>query len=94
MDSLSPLDQPITNYPITLQIRRAVPLTLITPDGEQQIQSSAFTVGEALQEARYWLRAGDQIEPAFNSPITDGMTITITSPHELTVSLDGKAIAD
>ena len=29
------LDQPITNYPITLQIRRAVRITIITPNGEQ-----------------------------------------------------------
>ena len=42
-------EQPITNhqlpnyqspnYPITLQVRRAIPITLITPDGERQIQS-------------------------------------------------------
>jgi uncharacterized protein YabE (DUF348 family) len=86
------LDQPITTYPIALQIRRAVSLTLDTPDGKQQIQSSAFTVGEALQELEYWLRAGDKIEPELNSPITDGMTITIISPRELTVSVDGKAL--
>src|SRR5687768_6468302 len=44
-------DQPITNTSITLQIRRAIRLTLVTPDGEQQLHSSAFTVGEVLQEA-------------------------------------------
>src|SRR5688572_6366040 len=51
-------DQTITNYPITLQIRRAIPITITVPDGEKQIQSSAFTVGEALQEVSIWLRAG------------------------------------
>jgi len=86
------LDQPITNIPITLQIRRAVSLTLVTPDGEQKIQSSAFTVGETLQELDYWLRAEDKIEPGLNRPITDGMTITISSPRELTVSVDGKTL--
>lgn len=86
------LDQPITNIPVTLQIRRAVSLTLVTPDGEQKIQSSAFTVGETLQELDYWLRAEDKIEPGLNRPITDGMTITISSPRELTVSLDGKTL--
>ena len=86
------LDQPITNYPITLQIRRAVPLTLITRDGQQQIQSSAFIVGDTIQELGYWLRAGDEIEPGLHSPITDGMVITIASPRELTVSLDGKTL--
>jgi len=86
------LDQPITNYPITLQIRRAVWLTLNTLDGQQQVQSSAFTVGETLQEAEYWLRAGDKIEPGLNAPTTDGMTITITAPRQLTVSIDGKIL--
>src|SRR5688572_14991429 len=84
------LNQPITNYPITLQIRRAVALTLNTADGQQQVQSSAFTVSEALQELGYWLRAEDKVEPGLNSPITDGMTITITAPRELTVSMNGK----
>src|SRR5512134_3276181 len=43
------LDQPISNFPITLQIRRAVPVTVSTPAGEQKLHSSALTVGEALQ---------------------------------------------
>jgi resuscitation-promoting factor RpfB len=86
------LNQPITNYPITLQIRPAASLTLNTSDGQQQIQSSAFTVGEALQEAGYWLRAGDKIEPELNSPISDRMTILITSTRELTVSMGGKVL--
>ena len=85
-------DQPISSSPITLQIRRALAITIITPDKEQRLQSSAFTVGETLQEAVVWLRAGDKIEPALSSPITDGMTITVTSPRELTVSVDGKVL--
>jgi uncharacterized protein YabE (DUF348 family) len=86
------LDRPITDNPITLQIRRAAPLTLDTPDGQQQIQSSAFTVGEALQEAGYWLRAGDKIEPGLNSPISNRMAIMITSTRELAVSMGGKVL--
>ena len=84
--------QPITNHPITLQIRRAVSLTLVTSNGEQQLQSSAFTVGEVLQEATFWLHARDKIEPALNSPITDSMTITVTPSRELTVSVDGESV--
>ena len=86
------LDQPITNTPITIQIRRAVSITLVTPDGQKQLQSSAFTVGEALQEATYWLHARDKVEPVLNSPISDGMTITVTPSRELTVSVDGGAV--
>ena len=86
------VDQPITNSPITLQIRRAVPLTIVSSSGQQQIQSSAFTVGEALAEASIWLRAGDKMAPRLNSPVTDGMTITVSSTHDLTVSVDGKVV--
>ena len=85
-------DQPITERPITLQVRRAISFTLNTPDGKQQVQSSAFTVAEALQDLGYWLRAGDKVEPGLNSPITDGMTITVTAPRQLTVSLDGNTL--
>ena len=85
-------DQPITNYPITLQIRRAISITLVTAEGQQQLQSSALTVGEVLQEASYWLHAGDKIEPSLNSPITDGIAITVTSSRELTVSVDGESV--
>ena len=94
------LDQPITKpstssgqrSPITLQIRRALNLTLITPEGEKQIQSSAFTISEVLAEAPVWLRAGDKIQPDLNSPLIDGMTITILPSRDLTVSVDGKAL--
>jgi uncharacterized protein YabE (DUF348 family) len=86
------LDRLITDHPITLQIRRAVNLTLNTAESQQQMQSSAFTVGEILQESGYWLRAEDRVEPALNSPIADGMSITVTAPHELTIRVGGKAL--
>jgi len=87
-----PIDYSITNAPITLQIRRAVAITINTSEGQQQLQSSAFTVGEALGEAAIWLRAGDEIEPGLDAPIMNGMTITINSPRELLVSVDGKTL--
>ncbi|MGZ9223250.1 MAG: G5 domain-containing protein [Anaerolineales bacterium] len=87
------LDEPITNYPVTLQVRRAIPITINTPEGEKQIQSSAFTVGEALQAAAIWLRAGDQVDPPLNSPISSSqVTIYYSPPRELTVASNGKTI--
>ena len=83
---------PTTNFPITLQIRRAANITVITPEGEQKLRSSAFTVGEVLQEASIWLRARDKIEPALYTPLRDGMRITIAAPRTLTVNVDGKAL--
>jgi resuscitation-promoting factor RpfB len=87
------LNEPIANSPITLQIRRAVPLTVITADGEKQIQSSAFTLGEALSEASLWLRASDKIDRSFSSPIKDPtLTIYSIQARALTVTINGKPI--
>jgi len=82
----------ITKSPITIQIRRAIGITIAAPDGEQKLQSSVFTVGEALQEASTWLRADDKVEPALDTPLTEGMKITVTASRELSVSVDGKVV--
>lgn len=89
--SIAP-DQPIDDDSITLQIRRAVTLTLITTDGQQQIQSSAFTVGEALAEFSYQLHVEDKVDPPLSSPLQEGMTITVASSRPLTVNVDGKIV--
>jgi resuscitation-promoting factor RpfB len=95
------IDQPITGYPITLQIRRAVSITINTPDGEKQIQSTAFTVGEALDEASIWLRAGDRLSPALDSPIRRAAPIEASNPpftiyrlpsRTLLIATNGKTI--
>jgi uncharacterized protein YabE (DUF348 family) len=83
------LDEPINSDPINIQIRRSKTVTLVTPDGQQQIQSAASTVGEALAEAPYWLHADGEVSPPLNTPLEDEMTITISSPRVLTISVDG-----
>jgi resuscitation-promoting factor RpfB len=83
-----PLDQPITTYPVTVQIRRAIPVTIKAPDGEKQVQSSAFTVGETLQETSTWLRAGDRITPSLDSPISIS-PISILPSREITITSKG-----
>jgi resuscitation-promoting factor RpfB len=83
-------DQPITSFPSTLQIRRAVDITIVTPDGEHKLQSSAFTIGEALQEASLWLRAGDQVDQLLNSPISE-TPISILPSHEITIRVNGRS---
>ena len=81
--------QPITTYPATLQIRGATSLTITTPEGEKQIQSSAFTIGEALQEASIWLRAGDKVTLPLNFPIRRAENGEVsTSPVSILPSSD------
>ena len=69
------LDEPITIYPITLQLRRAIPVIIDSADGEKQIQSSAFTIGEMLQESSVWLRAADKFSSPLASPISSSLTL-------------------
>jgi uncharacterized protein YabE (DUF348 family) len=70
-----------------------VSLTIHTPDSEKQVRSSGFTIGEALQEASLWLRAGDKINAPLNSPITNSpVTIYQFPSRELTVTAGQKTI--
>ena len=94
-------ESPITNYPITLQIRRAVTVTLSTPQGLQTIQTSALTIGEALQEAGIQLRAEDAISQPLQSPVLRlgsgqvsslQLPITIYQSHTITITSNNKTI--
>lgn len=88
-----PPEVPVTTNPITLQIRRAVILTIASPNGQQQIQSSMFTVGEALQEAGIQLRASDRVDPPVSAPITTlPITIHFSSSRNLTVDVDSRSM--
>ena len=87
------LDQPIANYPITIQIRRAADIILNTPDGRRQIQSSAFTLGQALAEVSMWLREGDVINLPFNVPLSGLQSpVSITSSKTLIIATNGKTL--
>jgi uncharacterized protein YabE (DUF348 family) len=87
----APLDQPMPEADsVTLQIRRAQTLTIVTPNGQQTLHTAARTVGEALAEAGIQLSAMDLVEPAFDAPLDDVLIIRYTPARDLTVSVDGK----
>ncbi|GAB4424870.1 MAG: hypothetical protein Kow002_14400 [Anaerolineales bacterium] len=77
---------------IVLQIRHAVPVTLLTPDGERNIQTAAFTVGQALMETGLQLHSADFINPPADFPISEGMTITYRPAREISVTSSNRAI--
>ena len=85
-------DQPITSNPITLQIRRAANVLILTPEGQKEIQTAAFTVGEALAEAGITLHANDRVEPLANSHITSPLTVNYVPSRQLTVNMNGKLV--
>ncbi len=76
----------------TLQLRRAVPLTLIAPNGQMTVDTTAFTVGEALREAGVSLFVSDRVEPPVETLVTSGMTVTITPGREITVTAGNQSV--
>jgi uncharacterized protein YabE (DUF348 family) len=91
--SLLPLDQllPNTSF-IQIQLRRAVPLTINSSEGQQVINTAALTVGQALNEAGYQLTAGDLIDPPANTYITTPLTITIIPARDLSIFVGDQMI--
>lgn len=91
------LNEPVSDSPVTLQVRRAVPVTIVAPDGERQVHSSAFTIGEALQEASFWLRAGDQVSPQLNAPVSSSFIshsqVSIFPSQVITITSNGKSFS-
>jgi uncharacterized protein YabE (DUF348 family) len=88
-----PLDQslPVANA-YALEIRRAVPLTLVQPTGQQILQTSALNVGQALAEAGITLYAADRLEPPAGTPLNGPLTVQLTPSQPEMVSVDGKSI--
>ncbi len=85
-----PPDEPLpaaASY--TLTIRRAVPLTVNSPEGTQILQTSALTIGQALAEAGFTLYAADRVDPPVETPILASLTVTYKPSQALTVSVDG-----
>ena len=77
----------------TLQVRRAVEVTFISPDGQEaSFQSAALTVGQALAERGLELRAGDFLSPVPWTPLEAPVTVTYRPARALTVSVDGASI--
>jgi uncharacterized protein YabE (DUF348 family) len=88
------LDQPIPSDTHAIQIRRAQALTLLTPQGQQTLETSALTVGEALSEAGFSLSNNDLISPPAETSITHTcpggqcqgpLTVTFTPARDLTI---------
>lgn len=81
-----PIDQPLpeTDF-IQLQLRHAMTLTINSLQGQQTIQTSALTVGQAMNEAGFTLAKNDQLDPPAETPITQSLSITFTPARDLTI---------
>ena len=89
----TPLDQnSLQDAALTIQIRRTVKLTLVTPQEQKTIETSAFTVGQALSDAGFAFTQNDLVEPAAETPITQAQTITFAPAHNLTIFVGDNVI--
>ncbi len=87
------LDESITaNDSFQLQLRRSVPLTFVTPQGELTIQTSALTVGQALSDAGFSLGMNDVINPPADTAVNSAMTVTYFPVRDLVVTTGEKTI--
>jgi resuscitation-promoting factor RpfB len=90
LGSPAPLDAALPQAgSYTLTIRRAVALTLVMPDGQKTIQTSAQSVGQALEEAGYTLYVSDRIDPPADTPLEGPLTVSYHPSQNLLVSVDG-----
>lgn len=72
-----PLDVPLgASAAPVLQLLRSVTVTIDSPEGSRAIQTTASTVGLALQEAGLELSASDHIEPPPETPLTAPVHVT------------------
>ncbi len=82
--------QTLKDEPCTLQIRRALKMTLLTEDAEREFLTAAFTVGDALAELGIQLYAADSIEPSAETVVTEQLTVRYHPSRELAVHADGQ----
>lgn len=87
-DANTPLDCDLC----TLQIRRAATMKLITPDGEQDLISAAWTVGETLNEFGIQLHAADFLDPPAGTPVADQLPVHYTPSRQLAIRVDGRVV--
>jgi uncharacterized protein YabE (DUF348 family) len=75
-----------TSY--TLEVRRAVNMTIISPDGNKTVHTSAQTVGQALTEAGYSLYSNDRINPPSDTSITGDLVVNYQPGRDFLVTVD------
>lgn len=72
----------------TLQLRHPLQVTLITPDGRNTFETTALTVGQAIDQTGLTLYANDFLSPPAQTPLNGPVTVTYRPARDLTISLD------
>jgi uncharacterized protein YabE (DUF348 family)/3D (Asp-Asp-Asp) domain-containing protein len=76
--------------PVSVNIVRARPVTLVVDTMRVDVKSSAPTVQSLLADLGMTVREGDLVQPALETPLSAGMTVRLAKGRTVTVVIDSK----
>ena len=87
------LRPPADVSPLKIVLRRAMPITIDLGRGTvRALQSSASTVGQALNDAGVELHLADRITPDLNTPLTPGLKVDVQQSSPINIDVDGRTL--
>ena len=87
-DVCQPLAETVFAEPLTIKIRRALPLTIEVDGLERQLKSAVYTVSELLTEQDIVLGADDRITPELETNLEAGIIIDIVRVSRQTQTIN------
>ncbi len=88
LNSLSAIDL----RPLTIDIKRAVPIEIKTGSNQQKLESAADTIGQALAEANVQVYLADRITPDLATPLQANQQVVIEPSMPINVQVDGQLL--
>lgn len=82
----------VHNETVKLSVNRATPITVDDGTLPFVINTTAQTVGEALQQAEFPVYLGDLVQPSLGSEIQPTMRVTIQRSQPVSFDVDGQII--
>ena len=79
--------------PVALEVRRAVPFSVVENGQPLQLRSSRETIATALRDVGVRLGPGDQVQPSLDTELTAGLQVHVEHAMQVVVTLpEGKTI--
>lgn len=78
--------------PVTIKVRRAVPLIVQDEGPPFTLYTTASTIGEALREENIVLYLGDMVEPSLGSRVRAGLHVLIQRSKPVVLVADGRTL--
>ncbi len=75
--------------PVVLEVRRAVPFTVVESQQRLQVRSSRETVATALRDVGVRLGPGDVVQPPLDTELTAGLEVHVEHAVPVVVTLPG-----